>query len=328
MGSKRITTDIDIQSLDELKKCVMVSAVATGNTFALHDLFACIREFSDVSKGTGLTPELIEKLAYLLPDDEMADSPGYRAAIEIVENHKLEDNFVSATILEETAKRAVVLGKFTYAEDAYKLLGIKKEMVALFSQAGEQLLREGKPRHAATAFHVAASIEQPIEPYFQYLGSKLHADCLHEPKKCVTALPDDLLVDAGIRFLLANEPLADRLVESAQPEQKKEILATLAVSKDLYFPALVKNLREAADTFSSIDDGKPEDYAQIGSVLLGRTTATGEAWQYLKEFCFEHPLGALCVCLKPVRRTSVMVPVIRDGRSLIEFLLPPEYLET
>ena len=247
--------------------------------------------------------------------------------MELVEQHEFEENFIPATIFEETAKRAIALGNFAYAEDAYRLLGIKKEMVALYAQSGERLMREDKPKHAATAFYVAASLEQPLGPHYQYLGPQLHEGCLYEPDKCVTALPDDALVSIGIRFLLPNEPLADRLMDSVREDQKKEVLATLAVIRDIDFPGLTKNLREAVDAVSGIEDGKPDDYSPVGSALLGRTCGADKWWQYLREFSFEHPLGALCVCVKLVKTAPVLVPVVRDGKSIVESLLPPEYLK-
>jgi hypothetical protein len=325
MKRKKTIQGTDIQDVAGLKKQVIAHAIATGNTFAFHDLFAQIKEFGD-AEGGGLTRALLDKLAYLLPTEEIVDSPEYAAAMELVEQHEFEENFIPAAIIEATAKRAVIRGNFAYAEDAYRLLGIKKEIVALYAQSGERLLREDKPRHAATAFHVAASLEQPRGPHYQYLGSQLHEACLNVPEKCVTMLEDDALVGAGIRFLLSNEVLADRLAEAVREEQKKEVLATLAVISDLDFSGLLKNLREAVDAASGLEDGKPDDYSPIAQALLGRTCETGEWWQYLREFSFEHPLGALCVCVKLVKRTPVLVPAIRDGKSIIESLLPPRYL--
>lgn len=316
----------DIGDVDELKKRILANAVATGNTYAYHDLFSRLKEFLPAAGRGGVLDVLLKHLAYLLPDDEMMGSPEYRAAADLVAGYRLEDDLIPAPMLEETAKRAVALGKFSYAEDAYKLLGIKREIVGLYAQTGEKLLREGKARHAAVAFDVAAGIDQPAGPDYQYLGPRLHANCFDEPEKCVTALPDDSTVDAAIRFLIANEALADRLLNAVAPEQKKDVLAALAVIRDTDFPSLVKCLADAVDAVSGIENGRPDDYSPVGPALLGRTCGADQWWQYLREFSFEHPLGALCVCVKIVRGTPVLVPVIRDGKSIIEALVPPEYL--
>ena len=328
MENEKNTPSAAVQNVAELKRLVIANAVATGYTFAFHDLFSRLAEVSDKGDDAGVGPEILGHIGYLLPSDEAAASPEFAAAMELVEQLEPRDDAVPAALLEQTARQAVALGKFAYAEDAYKLLGIKKEMVGLYAQSGEQLLREDKPKHAAMAFFVAASIEDPIGPHYQYLGFELHTECPAEPEKCVTALPIELLVDAAIRVLLTNEPLAERLIASARPEQKGYILATLAACRDLDLPGLVENLRAASAELSRIDDGKPDDYSRIGPMLLGRQTASEQAWQYLREFCFEHPLGSLCVCVKIIKNTPVLVPVIRDGKPLIDLLLPPEFLKT
>jgi len=138
----------------------------------------------------------------------------------------------------------------------------------------------------------------------------------------VTTLPIEELVDKGIGYLLSNDSLTERLLGAAKPEQKPLVLATLAACSDMDLPGLVENLKTAASELSGIDDGAPGDYASIGPALLGRETATGEAWQYLRELCFEHPIAGLCVCLKLVKNTPTLVPVIRDGKPLIELILP------
>ncbi len=325
MGTKK-TTGMDIHDVDELKKRILANAVATGNTYAYHDLFSRLKEFLPPAAKGDAIDVLMNHLAYLLPGDEMRNSPEYRTALELVERYEFEDDLIPAPMLEETAKRAIALGKFTYAEDAYRLLGIKKEIVGLCAQTGEHLLHDGKARCAAVAFHVAASLDQPIGPHYQYLGPRLHADCFDKPEKCVTALPNDPIINTGIRFLISNEPLVDRLMTAVRPDQKKDVLATLAVIRDTDFPGLMRNLREAVDAVGGIEDGRPDDYSPVGPALLGRTCGTDEWWQYLREFSFEHPLGALCVCVKMVKETPVIVPVIRDGKSIIESLVPPEYL--
>ncbi len=319
-------TSADIRNVAELKRLVIANAVATGNTFAFHDLFSRLKEFADTDDETGVGPTLLEHLAYLLPHAEMAESPRFRAAMELVESRELKGDAVPAALLEEAAKEAVARGKFSYAEDAYRLLGIKKEMVALYAQAGEQFVRDDKPERAATAFFVAASIDQPIGPHYQYLGPELHSQCPSEPEKCLTALSPELLVEAGINFLLPNDALAQRLIAAARPEQRRRVLGALAVCRDMNLPELVSNLRAAAAALSNIENGKPDDYSPIGPMLLGRETGANEPWQFLREFCFEHPVGSLCVCMRTVRNTLVLVPVVRDGKPLIDLLLPPELL--
>jgi len=318
---------IDIKTIAELKRRIIANAVATGNAFAFRDLFYQLKEFSAPGDDLGVDPALLDRLGYLLPSENAVESPEFGAAVELIEKCEFENDAIPASILEVTAGRAAALGKFAYAEDAYSLLGIKKEMVNLYAQAGEQFLREDKPKRAAMSFFAAASIDQPIGPHYQLLGPQLHASCLFEPDKCVTTLSVELLVDAGIHLLLPNEPLAERLIASARPEQKSEVVATLAVCRDFDFPGLVKNLRAAAEELSRLENDGSSDYSSIGPALLGRETASGEAWQYLGEFCFEHPVGSLCVCFKIVKNTPVLVPVIRDGKSLIERLLPAEFLE-
>jgi hypothetical protein len=316
----------DIRTVAELKKLVAANAVATGNSFAFHDLFSRLHEFPEIGDDSGVDHALLDRVAHLLPRAEAAESDGFRAALKLVEKHQLKNDSVPAALLEQTAKEALERGKFAYAEDAYKLLGIKKEMVALYAQTGEQLLRDNKPAQAAIAFFVAASIEQPIGPHFQYLGPELHSGCMAEPQRCVTRLSVQELVDVGIDFLLANETLAQKITTQAIPEQKRHVLASLAVCRDMNLAECVSNLRAAVAALPETDSGKADVYSSVGPTLLGRTTGTGEAWQYFREFCFEHPMGSLCVCLKMVRNARVLVPAVRDGKPLIDLLLPPEFL--
>jgi hypothetical protein len=318
----------DIRNVAELKKMVIANAIASGNTFAFHNLFSAVREFSGGKDENEITLPLLDRVRYLIPQGETLESPKFRAALELVEKHDLKGDMIPAVFLEETAKEAVARGNFAYAEDAYRLLGAKKEMVALYAQTGEHLLRESKAKEGALSFFVAASLEQPIGPHFQYLGPELHSKCLTEPQKCVTNLPLEELVDTGIRFLLQNDALAERLLAAVRPEQRKRILATLAVCRDLDLSESIANLRAATAELSKIVDGKPDEYSSIGPTLLGRPTGTNESWQYLKEFCLEHPVGSLGVCLKRVRDKIVLIPVIRDGKSLLDLLLPPEFLAT
>jgi hypothetical protein len=321
------TQPAGIRTIAELEKYIAAVAVATGNTFAFHELYSRLREFSVGDNDANVPPQLLDALAYLMPGEEEAASDRFRAATELVESCRWEGDAVPATILEETAKEAIACGKFAYAEDAYRLLGIKKEMVALYAQTAEQFLRNGKPKHAAISLFVAASIDDPIGPHYQYLGPELHAECRTRPQQCVTALSADPLLDAAIRFLLPHEQFVDRIESLIKPEHKKQIVGALAASRDLDLPGLVSNLRAAVAELSRVENGTPDDYGSIMPALLGRAIESGEAWQYLKDFCFEHPLGALCVCIKIVRYTPVLVPVIRDGASIVELLLPPELLK-
>ncbi|MBI4830708.1 MAG: hypothetical protein HY801_03970 [Candidatus Lindowbacteria bacterium] len=200
-------------------------------------------------------------------------------------------------------------------------------MVALYAQTGEQFLRDGKPKQAAMAFLVAASIDQPIGPHYQYLGPELHSRCPIEPKQCVTELQIETLVDEGIRFLLGHDTLAQRHLAQADAGQRRHMLGALAAYRDTDLSEAVKNLRASVAALLRIENGKPDDYSAIGSVLLGRTTSSGQYWQYLKELCFEHPIASLCVCLRPIRNSIALVPAIRDDKPLIDLLLPPDYLK-
>jgi hypothetical protein len=313
-------------TIAELKRRIIANAIAAGNTFALRDLFARLGEMPDLADDAAAPPELLDHLRYLLPADESPDTPELREALEFIGENDFADNAIPAAMLEETAKRAVKLGKFAFAEDAYKLLGIKKEIVALYAQAGEQFLRDGKATRGAMAFFAAASIDQPVGPHFQYIGPQLHAKCLAQPDNCVTTLPIEEIIDKALHVLVAGESLSERLLASARPDDKKEILAALAMCRDMDLPGLVKNLQAAASELSGVDNGQPDDYAAVGKTLLGRETGSGEAWQYLRELCYEHPIASVCVCLQMVKDTPVIVPVIRDGKPLIELLLPQKYL--
>lgn len=320
--------EISIGTIGELKKSVLAGAIAAGNSFAFHDLFAWLDEFPDLDDNSAVDTKVLDHLRYLLPNEGVTESADYRDALRLVETSDIAGGTIPAAVLEQTAKTALLSGKFAFAEDAYRLLGIKKEIVALYVQAGEHLLREDKPKQAAIAFFTAASLDDPIGPHYQNLGLELHSDCLSEPEKCVTALSPELLMDTALRFLLPNEPMAERLLEAAKPEQKKQIFATLAVCRDLDFAGLVNNLRTAVEAFCKIDDGMPDDYAPIASMLLGRELPSSRLRQQIGEFCFEHPIGALCICVRLVRHKPVLVPVLRDGKSVIESLLPPELLRT
>jgi len=326
MKKNKSLSELNIGTIGELKKSVLASAIAAGNSFALHDLFAWLDEFPDLDDDSAVDTKVLDHLRYLLPIEGATESADYRDALELVEKSDMAAGTIPAAVLEQTAKTALLSGKFAFAEDAYRLLGIKKEIVALYVQAGEHLLRENKPKQAAIAFFTAASLDDPIGPHYRNLGVDLHSDCLNEPEKCITAMAPDLLMDAALRFLLPNEPMAEKLLETAKPEQKKQILATLAVCRDLDFPGLVNNLRAAVEAFCKIDDGIPDDYAPITSMLLGRELPSSRLRQHIGEFCFEHPVGALCICVRLVRYKPVLIPVLRDGKSVIESLLPAESL--
>ncbi len=322
---KKIQQTFGVSNVGELKRLIVANAVATGNSFAFHDLFSQLKEFADTDNESAVTPAVLNRLAYLLPTRDTTESPKFRRATEIVGEYSLNDDVVPATLLEETAKEAVSRGKFAYAEDAYRLLGIKKEIVALYAQTGEQLLRDDKPKQGAVAFLVAASLDQPLGPHYQDLGPELHSACQREPDKCVTALPIDSLMDEAIKFLISNDDLAQRLLSTAKAAHKPHIIETLAAARDTNLHEFMENLRKGAVELSKIGDGQPDDYSPIGPALLGRIAPTGQAWEYLKELSFEHPIAALCVCLKLIRQTPVLVPVLRDGKPLLELLLPAEF---
>jgi hypothetical protein len=326
MESHRIIDTSDIRTVRELKKVIIAHALVSGNTIAFHELIANVKEFAKGGDDAEVNETLLDHLRHLLPDSETADSAEFKSALEIVEQLDIKGDFIPAVLLEITAREATVREKFAYAEDAYRLLGIKKEIMALYAQRGEQFLREGKPSHAALSFLVAASIDQPIGPNFQYLGPKLHEQCLRQPKTCVTNSSVEELINTGIQFLLSHNTFAERLIAAAPADQKRSVLGTLAKYRDENINELIANLRKAVETYSAIRNGKPDDYSAVSSLLLGRATATGQAWQYLREFSYEHPIAALCVCIRPIGDKQVLVPVTREGKSLLEFLLPPEML--
>lgn len=321
-------TNLGIRTVQDLKRIVIAYAVMSGNTFAFHALYSSVREFAPGGDDAPVNQKLMEHVEYLLPTPEVKEAAEFQDALKLVEGHDLSGDIVPGILLEETAQHAVARGKFAYAEDAYRLLGLKKEIVGLYAQRGEQFLREGKPSEAAMSFLVAASLDQPVGPNFQYLGPQLHADCMRNPKACVTTLPVEELIEVGIRYLLSNDSLSERLLHATSDEQKRSVLGALARYRDEDIRQLIQNLRKAAETVSAIHDGKPNDYTPLGPVLLGRATATNEAWQYLREFSYEHPLGALCICIRMIGQKPVIIPVVREGKSLIEFLLPSEMLQT
>jgi hypothetical protein len=328
MRANKELENVGVRTIGELKNVVIAHALLNGNTFAFHDLFSNLKEFSEGGDDAGVNEKLMSHIGHLIPDKETIESQQFIATLKRVEAHQMKGDIIPASLLEETARNALAREKFAYAEDAYRLLGIKKEMTALCAQRGEQFLREAKPAHAAMSFMIAANIDQPVGPHFQYLGPQLHAECLRKPKACVTILPVENLIDAGIHFLLAHDALAERLTHAAPAEQKRNILGALALHRDENIADLVRNMRKAVDAFSVAQNGKPDDFLAIGSLLLGRPTASGEAWQYLREFSYEHPVGALCVCIRPVRGKPALIPILRENKSLLEFILPPEMLAT
>lgn len=326
MKKGKATDVLGIRTVEELKKIIIAHALLTGNTFAFHGLFAGLKEFAKGGDDSEVNPALMNHVGHFLPTRDTADSEDFQAALRIVEKHDLKGDVVSADLLEETARQAVAQEKFAYAEDAYRLLGIKKEMVALYAQRGEQFLREAKPTQAALSFLVSASIDKPLGPNFQTLGPQLHARCLQQPKACVTGLPADDLVDRAIHFLLAHETLSERLVTATPADQKRSVVGALAKYRDENIRDLVANLRAAAEAFSAIHNGKPDEYLALGPLILGHPTTTGQSWQYLRELSYQHPIGALCVCLRPIREKTILIPIVREGNSLVEFLLPPSML--
>jgi hypothetical protein len=318
---------LGIHTVNDLKRIVIAYAMISGNTFAFHALFSSIKEFAPGGDEAAVNQKLMDHLEYLLPTPDAKDSADFQGTLKLVEQHDLNGDIVPGILLEETAQHAVAQGKFAYAEDAYRLLGIKKEIIGLYAQRGEQFLREGKPSKAAMSFLVAASLDQPIGPNFQYLGPQLHADCMRNPRACTTILPVDELIEVGIHYLLSHDNLSERLLRAASAEQKRSVLGALAQYRDQDIHDLIQNLRKAAEAVSAIHDGKPNEYSPIGPLLLGRATATEGAWQYLREFSYEHPLGTLCVCIRMIGPKPMIIPVVREGKSLIEFLLPPEMLK-
>jgi hypothetical protein len=326
MRANKELENAGIRTIGELKNVIIAHALLNGGTFAFHDLFSNVKEFSEGGDDARVNEKLLTHIAYLIPDKETIESPEFASTLKRVELLNMKGDIIRASLLEETARNALAHEKFAYAEEAYRLLGIKKEMTALCAQRGEQFLREAKPAHAAMSFLIAASIDEPTGPHFQYLGPHLHAECLRKPKACVTILPVENLIDAGIHFLLAHDALAERLAHAAPAEQKRNILGALARYRDENIADLVRNMRKAVDALLAAQNGKPDDFLAIGPLLLGRPTASDQAWQYLREFSYEHPVGALCVCIRPVRGKPALVPILRENKSLLEFILPPEML--
>jgi hypothetical protein len=142
MKSRTRKISADINDMADLKTQVMANAVATGNMFAFHDLFAKIREFA----GDGaVTPALLDKIAYLLPTEETTGSAEYDAAKELVARHDGGGESVHAAVLEETARRAVLLKKFATRRTLTGCSASRKKLSHSMRRQGNTFCTRGSP---------------------------------------------------------------------------------------------------------------------------------------------------------------------------------------
>lgn len=327
---------------------MLAKATYLGDMGTLQDLFS--KNLSPFS-GAELTPS---QLSRLLPDDEMADDPGYQQAAESVTPDEISAVMALAQIpkslLKRVGREALRFGKLGQAARAYQLLMEDGFELAIddLMEAGHRSVEAGKVGEAARFYAAAASFQsapspkpgrsQQVDPIlslplYQVTWKKIvHPKCLEGPSVCITRAPVEELVQTGLDYLLGRREVAaaeeeargEVAVEVAQRwdlDHRKAILRELAALRDYDLAAVVANYQKALDVMSDESIHRLERPAKVQEALLGRPPKGERAEDFMGELAAEHPVSMLLVCVRREGARMYVVPALSQEQTpLTEYL--------
>lgn len=347
----------------------LAKAVYLGDLVAFRLLFA---PFSP-ARESSTESFAMEKYGYLLPPQEMADKGEFKECLEAVKKPEIArhiDQELSANrpaqlpseLVLRLGDQAVRLGKYNMAAQAYEMLRARRRMQDEFFTQADAALDEGNTKKAVRGYIVGmglsydyAAFPEPLPAVtnYQTRALMLHGSYPERPEDSLPLLPVEHLITVGLSYLLGDAQLAGRL-ESRPLDVRLAFFSELVRQIDPEWDAFAARYREACDMAREFGDRFRHYWAQgqlvrasgdevidqvgydprhVMAHLLGRTLASGEWWQYLKELAFEHPASVLFIARFALGDIEVLLPRLREGSPLIQTLKlepkeTPELLET
>jgi len=248
------------------------------------------------------------------------------------------------------ADRAVQLGKYTSAAQAYEMLRIRRRMQdEFFAEADVALESEDIPR-AVRGYRIATGLEYnysafpeplPMVPDFQSRALVIHGEHPVKPEDCVALQETEAFLRTALAYLLLSPGAATRLgnrsitlqtaflkelVTQQDPQWQEFTQRFRGASKLLEeFRGRLEDLQKEAGKGSrgledEIRDQLGGDPREIPAKLLGWSIENGEWWQYLKELAFRHPAATLFVSRIMIGEIETLIPMHQPGSPVAELL--------
>ncbi len=274
--------------MQNTKKEMLAWAIAHGDLF-------CAKTALSLPKDELLDGDVLSRFSYLIPGDSaqsgtlLGTDTGkneellqrkqivdemFSESLAFLTDEMLDAESLSDQILANIAQNALRLKKFSFASKAYDELDEKEQVISNYMKEGGSLLEGDKIQQAAESYLIAAKLaydyKQRFGPDFQQRGLQLHADCMNQPEKCITASTDiQNIIDEGIKYLLDNQAIAEKLLQQPQPA-KKSLLKALAQLQDSNYHAFAENYKAAVqklkETTQDYEEGKISDEFRMEEV--------------------------------------------------------------
>lgn len=266
----------------------------------------------------------------------------YQKIIEKYSAQIKSDEFnLPREFLLDLGERAMTMGKFRdahaafkaaqqldqrvnqYLDKAYRILQ-SKEISS--GDVNNELLLE-KFDESAQLIFLAVRLKNPFGNQFQKTGYDLHYLDSESQRKYNKYIEQNLfkeIIDFGIHFLLDDKTIADKVANHlGSGKTRRQMLKSLAIlfsGGEEKYNKFVANYRKAAEIAKNAKSD--QDLMQAQKTLLGRGTGDNVHYQFLRELCLEHPLGALLVSrVQSPEGTLYIIPrILKSGESLLDFL--------
>ncbi|MCL4216826.1 MAG: hypothetical protein KJ052_07450 [Candidatus Hydrogenedentes bacterium] len=251
-------------------------------------------------------------------------------------------------LLVMLADRAVKLGKFSSAAQTYEVLRIRGRMQEEFLVQADKLLEQGDLSGAVRGYVMATGLAYdyaafpeplPLVPNYQTRALILHGEYPLTPEESVPLYTTAKFLSTAFTYLLLEPEIAGRLQERPEAVQL-EFLAKVIEARDPEWREFTQRWREAVELAHEFErrfqkassEGRQgpvsleeeieqvlgDDPQKIPALLLGRSIADGEWWQYLKELAGEHAPAALFVARQAVGPVEILVPRYRGDSPVVK----------
>jgi hypothetical protein len=308
------------------KNAPAYNAVLTGDVFGLR---------THVTRMDAEIELLDEEKQAQLQQTVQQISSEYKAQLE-KQPLPLPDQF-----LEALADRAVAMGNYASAHSAWNALGKLEKGVNQYIVKGVELLQSPVLRDessdpqafrqtihdAVNQFYIAARMKNPLGHQFQYASQTLHMkdpDSIRKYFKYIEAALQKEIVDFVIEYLIDDKTISARII-GVLPNAKarRNFLRYLAQQfsrTETDYRGFLQRYQEAIELFKAAKT--EEQFLDVQHHLLGRSTATNESYQYLRELAVDHPISSLLLAaVAAVDNKVFLVPILmKSGQPLYEFL--------
>lgn len=290
------------------------------------------------------------KYDYLLPDSDMEADPRYLEYLEKVKEPAIWEHIQQELAANRPARmpselvliladRAVELGKYTSASQAYEQLRIRQRMQDEFLDQADEKLKQGEVKTGVRGYLIGTGLEYnysafpeplPAVQNFQTQALILHGRYPQNPEDCVGMLPPDAHLRRAFEFILGSADVAARLDEY-NFETRLAFFSELVYARDPQWDEFAARMKEAVEMARDMQrrinelrgsgdgtyDGLVEEIsAELGddpraipAKLLGEDPGTPrEWWQYLKDLGYRRPPAVLFVARQFVGNYEIIVP--------------------